>query len=574
MHGFDLAIAGHSLLASTLLFQTAMMLLEWKMRRLTLCLIALSCLVVQTARAAPARGCAPYAPAASHPELDRTPTVVLLCESLGDIDTDHNPRAIERYRHAVRVMARKTRVVPALFVRDLAPGLAQRSWLKLHPTAAKEREAIQAASGTARWRLLRKAVTHHAHNKEAVRNIVLTDAYLAIDDPATARYAFLRLGLQDFFDKDRIFLRRGDDVYTLARTNGHYAFTDGQRAGQRARLLVFDRVATQRLGVAGRRAWDLNRFRRAAGLRTFLVHQVGQASLSGIATLGTGVHLRAAAVDTDAGVILLLEAAPQRHLAVTQIMDKGRADAAIARGITLAGDAMVDEKLRFDEPRTEEGQQDGALRIAWRQAYAAGQETYEFNGDTYEVFTANGHPNVPQVCIDFVLDTVVRWGGGWWAHGSDDPGYTPGGVEFSTLIDNRRQVRKVIRFAEENPDKAELYTVPAPQRVPFANRSHFYRALETLAPELDTADIIVIYGLRDDGRNHWHSFQVYETDPMYGTALSLIGQAGVARIQPWDDIMRSAPARSVRYRIRINRDWLASATAGRARSTFATRLPQ
>lgn len=40
---------------------------------------------------------------------------------------------------------------------------------------------------------------------------------------------------------------------------------------------------------------------------------------------------------------------------------------------------MVGEALPFDEPKTEEGQQDGNLRPAWRWAYTHGWDSYTFN---------------------------------------------------------------------------------------------------------------------------------------------------------------------------------------------------
>jgi hypothetical protein len=99
-------------------------------------------------------------------------------------------------------------------------------------------------------------------------------------------------------------------------------------------------------------------------------------------------------------------------------------------------------------------------------------------------------------------------------------------------------------------------------RVPFKNRAGFYRKLRSLAPRLQDGDILVIFGLRDDERNHWHSFYVYRTDPMDGVPILLMGNAGTARVQVWYDVMRSAPRRYLRHRVRLRHDWVRARRRG------------
>ena len=60
---------------------------------------------------------------------------------------------------------------------------------------------------------------------------------------------------------------------------------------------------------------------------------------------------------------------------------------------------QIEEGLPFDEPKTEDGQQDGKLRAEWRRAYLRGDVEYQFNEDTYWVFNREGRPHVPQVCV-------------------------------------------------------------------------------------------------------------------------------------------------------------------------------
>lgn len=490
--------------------------------------------------------------------LDAVPTSVGLCDGLPFTDVKGGDFA--QYERAIR-MSRKARITPLLLLETPKVSKEQALYLEANPKALAQREKILAARGTRQWRLIRKVVNAHADDKEHVRNVVLTGDLLYFEDTAVARYVFLRLGLPDFFDEDKIHLRRGDSIFELRRKGNAYVFADGIRKGQKARFVIQDRAAVTYNELDHRIGWDLDRVRRRGGFLTARATGIEAGRANGVVTLRTGESLPFAAELEEDEIYVWVLAPKDRWAELEETMNAGRRDLEVARGITLAGDAMVDERLRFDEPRTEEGQQDGALRTQWRRAYAAGRDTYTFNGDTYKVFLPDGRPNVPQVCVDFILDTVERYAGGWWAPKGKVRRYIPGKVDFSSLIQNRRQVRKLIRFAQEDEDKVDLLTVEHKDRVPFAMKRDFYASLERLAPEMLPGDVIVIYGLRDDGRNHWHSFQVYETDPMYGFPTSLIGNAGVARIQPWDDIMKSAPARSVHYRIRFRADWLLNAPA-------------
>jgi hypothetical protein len=76
--------------------------------------------------------------------------------------------------------------------------------------------------------------------------------------------------------------------------------------------------------------------------------------------------------------------------------------------------AQEREMLPFDEPRHEYGVQlDGRLRPEWERAWRANRSFYEFNGDRYAT-TFHGTPWVPQVCADFIVDTIDRTAGTWY----------------------------------------------------------------------------------------------------------------------------------------------------------------
>src|SRR5262249_27967011 len=139
---------------------------------------------------------------------------------------------------------------------------------------------------------------------------------------------------------------------------------------------------------------------------------------------------------------------------------------------------QVDESLPFDEPKTEDGQQDGKLRPEWRTAYLQGRSQYEFNGDQYWVFDRNGRPHVPQVCIDFIADTFERTSGTWWRSRNELRERVVGRLNLDSLaLENKRSVEQFIAFATAHPEWFDVYTPPPEQRVPLRNREKFFAAL-------------------------------------------------------------------------------------------------
>jgi hypothetical protein len=217
---------------------------------------------------------------------------------------------------------------------------------------------------------------------------------------------------------------------------------------------------------------------------------------------------------------------------------------------------QVDEALPFDEPKTEEGQQDGKLRPEWRQAYFEGRSSFEFNGDRYSVFDTLGRPRPPQVCIDFVLDTFERAGGSWWQP-RDSKRERSGRLAFDDrALENRRSVESFLDFARSHTEAFEVYDVPAQERVPLRDRGQFFQSIYRLRSELRRGDIVAILGPRDDEKLHYHSFLIVGSDPLSGMPTELAANAGRPRIRSWEGEMQNAPKRSVLSRVRPRAPWL------------------
>jgi hypothetical protein len=220
---------------------------------------------------------------------------------------------------------------------------------------------------------------------------------------------------------------------------------------------------------------------------------------------------------------------------------------------------MMAEGLPFDEPRTEEGQQDGNLRPSWRGAYLRGEHRYEFNDDWYYVFDGDGRPKVPQVCIDFITDTLERASGTWWGRRDQERTRTVGGLSFDELsIDNRRSVERFVEFAWRHPAWFDVHYTEEEERFGLRSGDKLFAHLERHAARYRPGDIVNILGLRDDEKYHYHSFFVYKADPVTGMPIWLAGNAGRPRIRSWQGELLSAPRRSIHSRVRPRVGWLDS----------------
>ncbi len=88
------------------------------------------------------------------------------------------------------------------------------------------------------------------------------------------------------------------------------------------------------------------------------------------------------------------------------------------------------------------------------------------------------------------------------------------------------------------------------------NRGRFFGDLYAKRASYRPGDVVVIYGLRDDEKLHYHSFFVYESDPVTGMPTLVASNAGRPRIRTWENEMQNAPRRSVFARIRPRLSWL------------------
>ena len=188
-------------------------------------------------------------------------------------------------------------------------------------------------------------------------------------------------------------------------------------------------------------------------------------------------------------------------------------------------DTFIEEKTPFDEPRTEEGQQDGSLRPAWESAWRAGKLSYEFNGDRYYVRSNTRDAIPPQVCADFIVDVLDRTGGNWWFRSGRKGFRVNEDNSFTKLIKSQeicgtnkdvkcysRRVVDLIDVMVSHPNLFEVLYDKEKNGVSVGNYKQFRKTMDDL--QVEFGDIVFIYGRTpwDHRHNHWHSFLIYDFD--------------------------------------------------------------
>ena len=68
--------------------------------------------------------------------------------------------------------------------------------------------------------------------------------------------------------------------------------------------------------------------------------------------------------------------------------------------------------------------------------------------------------------------------------------------------------------------------------------------------------IVTVFGLRSDGKLHYHSFFVADRDPVTGAPIAVAANAGRPRMRSWENELQNAPARGIFAHIRPKLPWL------------------
>jgi hypothetical protein len=455
-----------------------------------------------------------------------------------------------------RAFAPRARFVPVLFLET--PPLSETQWQHFENNRGDYEHAQRYWANPARQDRAYRALSRQVgrQSKERFRSIVLRNGYFYTEDPQLARRIYRGVRLQHLFDEKEFWLQRGDHVVRIERrSRERFLYADGPWAGRRAVILPFDRVAPSREALGPAYHWDLQAVREALGLTTLQIADAAARAVEFSSHFLSGEAV-AGFLYRHEGRTAAIAVAPDYDEWAQRYTENTRRWRA-RRRILDAAEAFIEEQIRFDEPHIEFGQEDGKLREVWLEAYLAGETTYDYNGMPYRVFDGRGTPIPPQVCSDFLMDSVERASGSWWRPRGGRRGRTEGTVRWSEFPGlHPRRIGSVIRFARDNPEIFEAFGVPKSREVPFKERERFFQNLERFPVDFREADMVMIWGFREDGRRHFHSVIVHETDPLDGFPIALSDNAGTARIRVWDDVMRTAPQRYVHYRVRVRDEWL------------------
>ncbi len=402
------------------------------------------------------------------------------------------------------------------------------------------------------------------------RAVLLRDGYLYTDSPKMAYAIVAQLGAEHLFGHDRIWIQRGSATYHAERkSKGLYYFVDGPNEGDEVRLLLYDRIGHGKAPDP-----DDTIVRDFRELR-YRLH-FNQAKVRHVTRDALVVNLRYSnvwvpSVLSSQGARLELECEIIGDALAPQVNDaKAEADrrAKVVQALRGSMMAQIEDQLPFDEPRHEYGfQLDGKLRRNWLHAYLEGRPTYNFNGDRYFVYNRRGKPLIPQVCVDFLTDTFERASGTWWAEKGTAPARIVGKLDYEPMnLLERAKLRRVPGFlahARQNPDKFEVLDVAERERVPLGERSRFLGFLQERSDDFQPGDIVMIRGKTpwDPVELHYHSFFVYESDPLSGIPLAVVGNAGRPTVRYWEVEAKRTPEREIWHRIRPTTSWLESIIA-------------
>ncbi len=410
------------------------------------------------------------------------------------------------------------------------------------------------------WDVLKQFVPRLQYRPDIGREMLLRDGYLYAEEPELAFALVQQLGVHHLFNAEEVWIQRGDETLHARRKSvDKYVYIDGPTPGEPVRLLLLDRVGVGKAPPALHR--DLRSLRYRLHFDRIEVEHITHDHM--LADLRYGrVHVQAVLKTEGSYVDLECQIVdPSARAEFERVRDHNERYQRVTQALRDVMLSQVDEGLPFDEPMHEIGQQDGQLRLAWRRAYFDGMRRFRFNGENYRVFDSKGRPQVPQVCVDFLTDTLERASGTWFRSQGEKPGRMEGLFDFERLEGvTLRRVPGFLEFAANHPDWFEVHTPTERERIEFAQKNRFYRDLVAKADDYASGDIIMIRGFTpwDPAIMHYHSFFVFEKDPVTGTPIAIVGNAGQPAIRTWEIELRRTPRRSIHHRIRPKLEWLES----------------
>jgi hypothetical protein len=452
----------------------------------------------------------------------------------------------------------------------LTDSKAEPVWFAVAPTYGPE----EVSAPVARYRkqinetkfpvdVLTRLLPAFAQAPRVGREVLLRDGYLFADNPNLARALVTGITVEHLFAHDSIWIRRGELLMHAERRRGLYYYTDGPNVGDRVTLLLFDELghgpvpdaslARDFRALQAQLHFDRASVKHATASKLLAELLYGTTTVTTLLS-GSGPHLE-----------LDCEIVPNGEDAILQMHREAQAKRfALVQQLRTTMLDEVAEKLPFDEPRREWGLQlDGRLRQNWRHAYSLQRSSFALNGDRYFVFDAQGRPIVPQVCVDFLTDTFERTSGTWYRPEGQPPGRDLGKLDFDAIKgpqrDELRRVPVFVDYARRQTTQFEVLDLPEQERIALGD-PRFVSYLASHAGDYRPGDVVVIRGPTpwDRRQQHYHSFFIYESDPITGLPIAVVGNAGRPTVRYWRVETQRTPRRTIWHRLRPKTEWLES----------------
>lgn len=412
------------------------------------------------------------------------------------------------------------------------------------------------------WEVVNRLRSRFIQRPQDGRALLLREGYLYAETPELAFALFDRVAARHLFDAPRIWIQRGPQTHVaLRRSDGSYGYAEGERAGKPIRLLLFDRVGTgtppeplhrETRGLRHRLGFDRMRVRHRSPDHLLVDLRYGDVWVPTV--------LRSEGATLHRECELIPEG---KARAVASSRARAARQRRVASALREVMRLQIAEELPFDEPLTEYGQQDGFLRWKWESAYRLGHDSFWFQGDKYPVFDPTGRPFPPQVCIDFLTDTFERASGTWWRPQGEPRQRVVGGYDYGATDDGT--LRQASRFVDEmrgSPDRFDFFEVEPRDRHKFQRADRVYDWLAEHADDFVAGDVVLVRGYVPWEKPwqvrtmHYHSFFVYEDDPVTGMPFALVGNPARPDIRTWHFEALRTPKRQIWYRVRPKLEWL------------------
>jgi hypothetical protein len=459
--------------------------------------------------------------------------------------------ALERWRTAILA---RVKAEPLLFVRVPPKTGTEDAWVRSY------QRVLERARHP--WGTLEALLPKMVHDRPRTRQVLLRDGYLFADEPELASALVDQVRLDHLFAGERVWVARGDRVLHAERApDRRYVWSDGPERGRPARLLLFDRVGTAHRPIPSPLHRDLRELRDRVHFDQIRVARITERSVEADLRYGS-LWVRTLLASDGARLDLACEAAGDAEAPVLLAhRERGERMRRVLGALRRSIQEQIDEALPFDEPKTELGQQDGRLRPRFRSAFLAGETSYEFNADEYRVLDEHGRPLSPQVCFDFLMDTLERASGTRWDASGGERRRRIGRLDFERFGGELlRSAHHFFDFVDAHPDWFDVYSVPEREQIALGHERALIDYLTAATDRFIAGDILVVFGWTpwDPDERHYHSFFVYETDPVTGFPLLIAGNAGRPTLRAWRTEQLRTPRRYLVRRIRPRLEWLES----------------